>query len=92
MFEIWKNWKNDIWISWNIIDAINYSIGFREAGENGIWGPGWGLIIRYFQKVGNFLVLIDFDSILISPIVIDNLRTLFMDKMLIIYNFLITNG
>jgi hypothetical protein len=99
VFKNRENWNDDIWIYGETIDTINHLIRSREVVENEILDPGWSLIIRYSQKVENFMMLIGFKSILISSnsilislITIESFGTLFMDKMLIIYNFLIING
>jgi hypothetical protein len=74
--------------------AINYLNEIEGNGKKEIWSPGWGLIIRTYQKVEVLLVVIDFNSILInygsiliSRYTIDSTRTLFMDTTLIIFKF-----
>jgi hypothetical protein len=99
VFKIRKNWSDNIWKYGNVIGTISSLIRPGEEEEKIILDPGWSLIIRYPQKVENFIEIIGFKSMLISPVLIlissitiESFGTLIMDKMLIVYNFLIANG
>jgi hypothetical protein len=94
-FENQKNYEYFKCGCWNIFCAIDYQNEAEEDEKKEIWSPGWGLIIRNYQKVEVLLVLIDFNSILInfhsiliSRYAIDSTRTLFMDTTLIIFKFI----
>jgi hypothetical protein len=74
--------------------AINYLNEIEGNEKKEIWSPGWGLIIRTYQKVEVLLVVIDFNLILINPnsilisrYTIDSTRSLFMDTALKSFKF-----
>jgi hypothetical protein len=88
------NYGSDEYRCWNTFCTINYPNGTEDDGRKEIWNPGWGLIIRIYQKVEFLLVLIDFNSILINPdsilisrYSIHSTRSLFMDTALKIFKF-----